>query len=143
MFFGMTNSPATFQALMNSVFADLVAKGVVAVYLDDILIFTATLEEHRQVVSEVLKRLQQHDLFLRPEKCEFEQKSIEYLGLIIEEGKVRMDPAKVKAVREWTVPKNLKEVRSFVGFSNFYRCFIKDFAKICYDFIYFSLYFPR
>ena len=64
MFFGMTNSPATFQALMNSVFADLVAKGVVAVYLDDILIFTATLEEHCQVVSEVLKRLQQHDLFL-------------------------------------------------------------------------------
>lgn len=72
MFFGLTNSPATFQALMNSIFSDLIAAGKVAVYLDDILIFTKTLEEHREIVHEVLKRLEQHDLYLRPEKCEFE-----------------------------------------------------------------------
>ncbi|KAF8824186.1 hypothetical protein HHX47_DHR8000228 [Lentinula edodes] len=92
MFFGLTNSPATFQALMNAIFADLIAAGKVAVYLDDILIFSNDLEEHRQVVREVLTRLEKHDLYLRPEKCEFEQQQIEYLGLIISEGEVRMDP---------------------------------------------------
>ena len=83
MFFGLTNSPATFQALMNSIFSDLIAEGKVAVYLDDILIFTITLEEHRTVVNEVLQRLRTHDLYLRPEKCQFEQEEIEYLGLVI------------------------------------------------------------
>ena len=73
MFFGLTNSPATFQALMNAIFADLIAAGKVAVYLDDILIFSNDLEEHRRMVREVLTRLEKHDLYLRPEKCEFEQ----------------------------------------------------------------------
>ena len=98
MFFGLTNSPATFQALMNSLFADLIAEGKVVVYLDDILIFTKDLEEHRQVVQDVLGRLWQNNLYLCPEKCEFEQLQIEYLELIIWEGEVRMDPAKVAAV---------------------------------------------
>ena len=88
MFFGLTNSPATFQALMNSIFADLIASGKVAVYLDDILIFTEDLTEHRKIVHEVLQRLDQYDLYLRPEKCEFEKSSIEYLGLVIGEGEV-------------------------------------------------------
>ena len=79
----MTNSPATFQALMNSVFADLIAKGDVAVYMDDILVYTPDLNEHRKVVCEVLKRLEHHDLYLKPEKCDFEKDSIEYLGMII------------------------------------------------------------
>ena len=131
MFFGLTNSPATFQALMNSIFADLIAAGKVAVYLDDILIFTQTLEEHRKIVQEVLKRLQEHDLYLRPEKCEFEKEEIEYLGLVIRQGEVRMDPAKVQAVKEWPEPKNLKEVRGFIGFANFYRRFIEGFSKVC------------
>lgn len=130
MFFGLTNSPATFQALMNSIFADLIAKGKVAVYLDDILIFTITLEEHRQLVNEVLQRLKAHDLYLRPEKCEFEQEEIEYLGLVIREGEVHMDPSKVEAVRTWPTPKSLQEVQGFLGFANFYRRFIKDFSKI-------------
>ena len=130
MFFGLTNSPATFQALMNTIFADLIAKGKVAVYLDDILIFTQTLEEHRRIVNEVLQRLRKHDLYLRPEKCEFEREEIEYLGLVIRAGEVGMDPGKVKAVREWPAPKNLREVRGFLGFANFYRRFIKDFSKV-------------
>ena len=107
MFFGLTNSLATFQALMNSLFADLIAAGKVAVYLNDILIFTKTLDEHRRIVNELLQCLRKHDLYLRPEKCEFEKEQIEYLGLVIQEGKIGMDLRKVKAVREWPVPKNL------------------------------------
>lgn len=113
---------------MNAIFVDLVAQGKVAVYLDDILIFTVTLEEHREIVKEVLRRLQEHDLYLRPEKCEFEREEVEYLGMIIHHGEVRMDPAKVKAVAEWPDPRNLKELRGFVGFANFYRRFIWDFS---------------
>jgi hypothetical protein len=130
MFFGLTNSPATFQSLMNSIFVDLIATGKVAVYLDDILIFTMTLEEHREVTHEVLRRLRKHDLYLRPEKCEFERTEIEYLGLVIREGEVAMDPSKVAAVETWITPRNLREVRGFLGFANFYRRFIEDFSKI-------------
>ena len=130
MFFGLTNSPATFQALMNTIFADLIAEGKVAVYLDDILIWSSNLKEHRKVVHEVLHRLEEHDLYLRPEKCEFEKSEIEYLGLVVREGEVAMDPVKVEAVTSWPTPKNLKDVRGFIGFANFYRRFIKDFSKI-------------
>ena len=115
---------------MNSIFVNLIALGKVAVYLDDILIFTKMLEEHRAIVKEVLAQLQKHDLYLRPEKCQFEQLEIEYLGLVISEGQVRMDGDKVKAVRDWPTPRNLRDVRGFLGFANFYRRFIKDFARI-------------
>ena len=130
MLFGLTNSPATFQALMNTVFVDLVAAGKVAVYLDDILIYSHTVEEHRQVTHEVLQRLRAHDLYLRPEKCEFEREEVEYLGLIIRRGEVTMDPVKVHAVTNWPNPRNLRELRGFLGFANFYRRFIQDFARI-------------
>src|SRR5215813_8420998 len=128
MFFGLTNSPATFQTMMNDIFRDLIADGVVCVYLDDILIFTKTLEEHHQVTRRVLERLQEHKLFLKPEKCEFEKTSIEYLGLIVSQGHMSMDPVKVAGVKDWPAPTNKKEVQSFVGFINFYRRFIKDFS---------------
>ena len=98
MFFGLTNSPATFQTLMNAIFADLIAKGKVAVYLDDILIWSSDITEHRKVVHKVLKRLEEHDLYLRPEKCTFKKDEINYLGLIIHGRSISMDPVKVKAV---------------------------------------------
>jgi predicted aspartyl protease len=98
MFFGLNNSPATFQALMNAIFADLIAEGKVAVYLDDILIWSTTLEEHWKIVHEVLRCLEKHDLYLRSEKCEFEQSHVDYLELVISPGKVSMDPVKVQAV---------------------------------------------
>lgn len=132
MFFGLTNSTATFQSLMNSIFADLIAKGKMAVYLDDILIWSEDLISHRKIVHEVLHRLEEHDLYLRPKKCEFEKSKIEYLGLVIWHQQVAMDPIKVKAVTEWPMPTNLKEVRAFVGFANFYRRFIQNFSKLAH-----------
>ena len=130
MFFGLTNSPATFQTMMNDIFADLVREGRVCVYLDDILIYTETQEEHRRTLREVLQRLRTHQLYLRPEKCEFEQTRIEYLGLIISFGHTEMDPVKITGVAEWPVPTCKKEVQAFLGFANFYRRFIRDFSKV-------------
>jgi len=128
MFFGLTNSPATFQTMMNDIFHDLIMDGTVCVYLDDILIFTKTIAEHRKIVKIVMEHLRENKLFLKPEKCEFEQTRIEYLGLIISEGKIEMDPVKVAGVVKWPIPGNKKEVQSFVGFTNFYRRFIQDFS---------------
>ena len=87
MFFGMTNSPATFQTMMNNIFWDLIAEGIIVVYLDDILIFTRMEEEHAKAIRRVLQVLQEHKLFLRLEKCEFCKERIEYLGLVISENK--------------------------------------------------------
>jgi hypothetical protein len=128
MFFRLINSPATFQTMINDMFTDMILEGVVVVYLDDILIFTKDLEEHRRITRRVLGRLAEHQLYLRPEKCEFENTRIEYLGLIISENRVEMDPVKVAGVADWPEPCNKREVQSFLGFANFYRRFIKNFS---------------
>jgi hypothetical protein len=120
MYFGLTNSLATFQTMMNKIFQDLITKGVVSVYLDDILIFTNSQEEHRQITCLVLDRMCEHKLYLRPEKCEFEKVRIEYLSIIISHNKVEMDPVKISGVADWPMPSNKKEVQSFVSFVNFY-----------------------
>jgi len=128
MFFGMTNSPATFQTMMNNIFRDLIAEGIMVVYLDNILIFTRTEEEHAKAIRRILQVLQEHKLFLRPEKYEFCKERIEYLGLVISENEVSMDPVKVTGVREWPTPENKTDVQAFLGFVNFYRRFIQDFS---------------
>jgi len=128
MFFGMTNSPATFQTMMNDIFQDLIAEGIMVVYLDDILIFTRTEEEHAKAIRQVLQVLQEHKLFLRLEKYEFCKEQIEYLGLVISENEVSMDPVKVAGVREWPTPENKMDIQAFLGFINFYRRFIRDFS---------------
>ena len=104
MFFGLTNSPATFQSMMNTLFREEIDKGIVVVYLDDILIFTKTREEHKEITKQVLQKLRENKLFLKPEKCSFEEEEIEYLGLLISDNQIKMDPAKVKAIAEWPTP---------------------------------------
>jgi hypothetical protein len=120
MSFGLTNSPATFQTMMNEIFQDLITEGIVSVYLDNILIFTNSMEEHHRITHLVLDRMREHKLYLRLEKCEFEQTRIEYLGVIISHNKVEMDPIKIAGVADWPTPSNKKEVQSFVSFVNFY-----------------------
>ncbi|KAJ3541602.1 hypothetical protein NM688_g6061 [Phlebia brevispora] len=100
------------------------------VYLDDILIFGNDKKGHRKLVKEVLKRLRDNDLYAKAEKCFFEKDSIDYLGMIISKGHVEMDKKKVAGVLEWPVPAKVKQVQAFLGFANFYRRFIQDFAKI-------------
>jgi len=124
MFFGMTNSPATFQTIMNDIFRTLIAKGIVVVYLDDILIFTEIEQEHERAVQKVLEVLAEHKLFLCPEKCEFHQKQIEYLRLVISENKVEMDLVKVARVHDWPTLENWTDMQAFIGFVNFYCCFV-------------------
>jgi hypothetical protein len=100
-YFGLTNSPAIFQTMMNEIFQDLITEGVVSVYLDDILIFTGSLEEHRRITCLVLDRMHEHKLYLRPEKCEFEKTKIKYLSVIISHNKVEMDLVKIAGVADW------------------------------------------
>ena len=130
MFFGLCNSPSTFQTMMNHIFRDLINEGKVVVYIDDVLIFTKTMEEHKEVVKRVLDLMQKHKLYLKPEKCKFHMTKVEFLGLVVSENCVEMDPIKVEGVSKWPVPKKKKDVQSFLGFTNFYCQFIKDYAKI-------------
>jgi hypothetical protein len=120
MYFGLTNSLATFQTMMNEIFQDLITESVVSVYLDNILIFTNSLEEHHRITRLVLDRMHKHKLYLWLEKCEFEKTKIKYLSIIILHNKVEMDPVKITRVVDWPTPSNNKEVQSFVGFVNFY-----------------------
>jgi hypothetical protein len=121
MFFGLTNSPATFQTMMNDIFRDLINDSKVVVYLDDILIFTKSHEEHQCIVCRVLQILRENNLFLKPEKCEFEQTKIEYLGLaFISKGQVL----------DWPVPSVKHELQAFLGFVNFYWRFIRGYGDL-------------
>jgi len=100
------------------------------VYLDDILIFMETLEEHRKVTWRVMELLWKHNLFLKPKKCKFEKTEVEYLRVIIAQNSVKMDPVKLAGVMEWPTPYNRKEVQSFLGFTNVYRRFIQGFSHL-------------
>jgi hypothetical protein len=127
--FGLTNAPAQFQAHMQCIFHDLLDISVV-IYLDDILIFSKTSEEHRLVVREVLRRLQRHGLYAKESKCEFHRTSVQFLGMVVSEKGLEMCKDKVQAIQEWPIPKTVKEVQAFLGFANFYRRFILDYSEI-------------
>src|SRR5712675_831467 len=130
MYFGLCNSPATFQTMMNDLLKEKIDEGFVVVYMDDILIFTKDETTHKQVVTEVLRILEQNKLSLAHKKCAFHMKEIDYLGVVVSENTVKMDETKIKGVGEWPEPTNKREVQQFLGFCNFYRRFIKGFSKI-------------
>jgi hypothetical protein len=130
MYFGLANSPAMFQMMINDIFQDLILSRDIMVYLDDILIVHSDLTRHREIAWEVLWQLREHHLFLRPEKCEFEKSMIEYLGVIISHNHVKMDPIKVAGVTTWPEPKNKKDMQQFLGFTNFCQRFIQAFSDI-------------
>lgn len=109
------------MTMMNTLFKNLIDQDEITIYIDDILIHSKTIEQHRKTVGNVLQILQDNNLYLKAEKCDFEQLEVEYLGMIILEGQVKMDPTKVKGIAEWPEPKNVKQVQSFTGFCNFYR----------------------
>jgi hypothetical protein len=130
MFFGLCNSPATFQAMMNDLFRDMIDEGWLVIYMDDILIASNDLEEHRRRTRMVVNRLHDNDLFLKLEKCYFEVPKVEFLGLIIQDGELAMDPAKLKGIADWPAPTTVKGVRAFLGFGNFYRKFIHHYSAL-------------
>ncbi len=117
--------------MMDTIFRDLILTNEVIIYMDDILITTSYDPlHHHEVVHQVLYRLEEHDLYLKPEKCSFETQEVKYLGVIIGYGKICMDPVKTQGVRTWEAPTNLTEAWGFVSFLNFYRRFIKGFSKL-------------
>jgi translation initiation factor IF-2 len=109
MFFGMCNSQATLQAMMDNIFMTMIDNQLVIVYMDDILIFANMKEELERITKLVLEKLQEHDLFLKAKKCKFCQTRIEYLGMIIEEGEISMDTVKLGGIRDWPVPTTSKQ----------------------------------
>ena len=138
MNFGLVNAPATFQTMMNDIFIVYIRRGDTSVYVDDVIIGTRQDPEgklddlafHEKSVREILEVFREHNLYLKPEKCEFSKKQVEYLGFVITGDHVMMDPIKVDGVSSWPTPTNLKQLRSFIGFINFYRRFIRDFSSI-------------
>ena len=130
MFFGLTNSPATFQAMMNKLLRDLINTGKVAVFIDDVIVGTETEEGHDELVAEVVKRLEKNDLYVKPEKCKWKVREVEFLGVVIGLEGIKMEEEKVKGVLEWLTPKCVKDVQKFLGLANYYRWFIKGFAMV-------------
>ncbi len=124
--YGLSNSPAVFQTLVNDVLRDVVNR-FVFVYLDDILIFSQNERDHIQHVRLVLQRLLENRLFAKLKKCEFHTRSVPFLVFILSPEGIRMDPAKVEAVANWPTIDNRKVVQRFLGFANFYRRFISRF----------------
>jgi len=130
MFFGLTNSPATFQAMMNELLRDLINTGKVAVFIDDVIVGTKMEEGHDELVAEVIKRLEENNLYVKPEKCQWKVREVEFLGVVIGPERIKMEEGKVKGVLEWPTPQGVKDVQKFLGLANYYRRFIEGFAMV-------------
>ncbi|MCG8094292.1 MAG: DDE-type integrase/transposase/recombinase [Candidatus Thiodiazotropha endolucinida] len=129
MAFGLTNAPSTFQRLMERCMGDLHLKECL-IYLDDIIIFSKTFDEHITRLQNVFKQLEQHGLKLKASKCEFFKTQVQYLGHIVSDKGVQTDPDKIAALKEWPAPSNIQELRSFLGFAGYYRRFVCNYSKI-------------
>ena len=127
--FGLTNVPATFQCLMENCLGELHLSWCI-IYLDDIIVFSDNPKEHLHQLRGAFTKLDKAGLKLKPNKCEFFKTKITYLGHIVSSKGIETDPRKVEAVKNWTVPKTVTDVRSFLGFTNHYRRFIKGYANV-------------
>ena len=127
--FGLTNAPAVFQHMANDIFRDFLDIFLI-IYLDDLLIYSKTQEEHDIHVRKVLERLRKYGLYAKLEKCSFDSEQVEFLGYTISSKGIFMDPAKVKTILEWQPPRSVRDVQCFLGFANFYRKFIWNYSKI-------------
>ena len=127
--FGLANAPAIFQSAMNRVFSDYMFKFVV-VYLDDILVFSRNQEEHQEHLRLICARLREHQLYLKKSKCELYKKEVTFLGHVVSEEGVKVDPRKTAVVRDWPKPKDVPQLRSFLGLANYFRKFIKAYAQM-------------
>jgi RNase H-like domain found in reverse transcriptase/Reverse transcriptase (RNA-dependent DNA polymerase) len=125
--------------MMNTIFRPEVAQGWLSVYMDDMAIHTKPctnetkeqhLQWHQEHVHHILDKLERHNLYLKPEKCDFEQKQIDYLGVVVRQNKVHMDQGKIDQVAKWIPPNNPTEVRKFLGFTGYYCYFVKNYSKI-------------
>ena len=130
MFFRQCNSPPMFQAFMDSTFGDMIAEGWLIIYMDHVLVFTETKEECQERTKQVLEWMGEEYLHLKLAKCTFNQTEVEYLGLIVKNGEVHMDPTKLMEVWDWELPKLVKAVQSFIRFYNFYWKFIPNFSAL-------------
>jgi transposase InsO family protein len=127
--FGLTNAPATFQGVMNRIFAPLIGRTVL-IYLDDILVFSKCSEEHAQHLAEVLELLRKHDLYAKISKCDFCKDELHFLGHVVGKDGIKVDPHKLAAVQDWPVPTDVHQLRSFLGFGNYFRKFIQGYATL-------------
>jgi len=121
MFFGLTNSLATFQAMMNELLRDLINTGKVAAFIDDVIVGTETEEGHDDIVVEIIRRLEENDLYVKLEKCKWKVREVGFLGVVIGPDGIKMEEEKMKGVVEWPTPKSVKEVQKFLGLANYYR----------------------
>ena len=120
MFFGLMNSPATFQAIMNELLRDLINTEKVAAFIDDVIVGMETEEGHDDIVIEVIRRLEENDLYVKLEKCKWKVREVGFLGVVIGPEGIKMEEEKVKGVVEWPTPKCVKEVQKFLGLANYY-----------------------
>ena len=116
--------------MMNNLFRDLINQGDTATFINDILVATDMEEGHDKLVEEVLKRLEENNLFIKPEKCKWKVREVEFLEVVIGPKGVEIQKEKIEGVLNWLAPRNVKEVQKFLGLANYYRRFIKDFARI-------------
>jgi len=130
IFFGMTNSPATFQAMINKILRDMINEGKVATFVDDMLVETETEEGHNEIVEEVLKWLEENNLYVKLEKYIWKIREVGFLGVVIGPNGIEIEKKKMDGVLSWPEPKNVKDIRKFLGLANYYRRFIKNFAQV-------------
>jgi len=130
MFFRLTNSPATFQAIMNEILRDLINTGKVAAFIDNIIVGTESEEGHEELVEEVIKRLEENDLHVKLEKCKWKVKEVGFLGVVIGPERIKMEEEKVKEVLEWLTLTCVKDVQKFLRLANYYHQFIEGFEII-------------